>query len=63
MNGQFVMKKNKVGEWYYIVTASNGKTLCMSESYSSHTMCRKGIFALERALKGSMTIRTDRRQP
>ena len=51
---KFVIKKDKKGQLYFIVVASNGKTLCTSESYTSLTNCKKGIAAVQRAADGDI---------
>ena len=37
------MRKNRRGNWYYVVKALNGIVLAKSESYSSKSVCKKMV--------------------
>ena len=45
--GKIQVVKNRKGLYYFRVVASNGNTLCHSESYSSMAKCLQGIEAMK----------------
>ena len=41
-------------QWFYIVKASNGKTLCHSETFKTKASALKSIAALKKAINGKI---------
>jgi len=42
MGFEIRIAKNRV-QWYWVLIAKNGETLCTSETFNSKQACRKGI--------------------
>ena len=40
---KYIIRKNKAGKFYFVLTAKNGKTILKSESYNSIQACNAGI--------------------
>lgn len=41
--GKFVIKTQKDGQFYFVLTASNGQTILKSEAYTTKPACLNGI--------------------
>ena len=47
MAGQFELKKNKNGQFHFVLKAGNSETILSSESYKSKTSALKGIASVQ----------------
>jgi len=45
--------KSKDKQWYFTVSATNGRVLVTSETYKRKANCKKGIAALESIIHGA----------
>lgn len=42
--------KSKNGQFYFVVKAKNGETMCTSETYTRKSNCKNGIAALRKVM-------------
>lgn len=52
-NARFKRKITPAGEHYFLLTARNGKTVGVSDTYTSAVDCEAGIVAVMRAAQGA----------
>lgn len=47
-NSRFYIRKAKSGQFYFVLTAENGKIIAQSEMYESKQSCEQGIVSVIR---------------
>ncbi len=54
---KYVIRRNAIMEYYFILQATNGKTICVSESYKTKQGAEVGIASIQ--ANGATTIIQD----
>lgn len=55
-HGKFDVLKDRKGNYYFVIKAENGRTLCHSESYASLQACMKGVKSVVRQFFQSIDV-------
>lgn len=60
--GKVILERNKKGQWYFKIVATNGRILCHSESYSSLDKALGGFHAVMAPAEYDVVIKGGRNE-
>jgi uncharacterized protein YegP (UPF0339 family) len=53
MAGKFVIRKNKSGQYSFVLKAGNGEIIAMSENYATKASAKSGIESVQKNAPGA----------
>lgn len=56
MAGKFEIKRQKDGQFYFVLKASNGEVIARSEAYKAKASCQNGIESVKKNAAGASTV-------